>query len=130
MSELVSSLEQRYVVVHMRKVIHGNFLFLVALFKVKMHCANSTDNSEVSLNSKIFYSNRQKVFQRPLGKSIYLKIIGEDMEIVNLAPNWQSSIHWIFFLRMTLMNGLLLLVTGRALLMSPKGRNASRDGLV
>ena len=25
---------------------------------------------------------------------------------------------------------LLLLVTGRALLMSPKGRNASRDGLV
>ena len=22
----------------------------------------------------------------------YLKIIGEDMEIVNLAPNWQSSI--------------------------------------
>ena len=28
------------------------------------------------------------------------------------------------------MNGFLLLVTGRALLMSPKGRNASRDGLV
>ena len=28
-----------------------------------------------------------------------------------------------------LMSGLLLLVTGRALLMSPKGRNASRDGL-
>ena len=37
---------------------------------------------------------------------------------------------WIFFLRITLMSGLLLLVTGRALLMSPKGRNASRDGLV
>ena len=35
-----------------------------------------------------------------------------------------------FFLRITLMSGLLLLVTGRALLMSPKGRNASRDGLV
>ena len=34
------------------------------------------------------------------------------------------------FLRITLMSGLLLLVTGRALLMSPKGRNASRDGLV
>ena len=28
------------------------------------------------------------------------------------------------------MSGLLLLVTGQALLMSPKGRNASRDGLV
>ena len=28
------------------------------------------------------------------------------------------------------MSGFLLLVTGRALLMSPKGRNASRDGLV
>ena len=28
------------------------------------------------------------------------------------------------------MSGLLLLVTGRALLMSPKGRNGSRDGLV
>ena len=28
------------------------------------------------------------------------------------------------------MSELLLLVTGRALLMSPKGRNASRDGLV
>ena len=28
------------------------------------------------------------------------------------------------------MNGLLLLVTGPALLMSPKGRNASRDDLV
>ena len=27
------------------------------------------------------------------------------------------------------MSGFLLLVTGRALLMSPKGRNASRDGL-
>ena len=35
-----------------------------------------------------------------------------------------------FFLRITLMSGLLLLVTRRALLMSPKGRNASRDGLV
>ena len=32
-----------------------------------------------------------------------------------------------FFLRITLMSGLLLLVTGRALLMSPKGRNASRE---
>ena len=28
------------------------------------------------------------------------------------------------------MSGFLLLVTGRALLMSPKGRKASRDGLV
>ena len=28
------------------------------------------------------------------------------------------------------MSGLLLLVTGQALLMSPKGQNASRDGLV
>ena len=28
------------------------------------------------------------------------------------------------------MSGLLVLVTGRALLMSPKGRNASRNGLV
>ena len=28
------------------------------------------------------------------------------------------------------MSGLLLLVTGRALLMGPKGRNASRDGPV
>ena len=28
------------------------------------------------------------------------------------------------------MSGFLLLVTGRALLMSPKGRNASKDGLV
>ena len=28
------------------------------------------------------------------------------------------------------MSGLLLLVTGQALLMSPKGRNASSDGLV
>ena len=37
---------------------------------------------------------------------------------------------FFFFLRITLMSGLLLLVTGRALLMSPKGRNASRDGLV
>ena len=36
---------------------------------------------------------------------------------------------WIF-LRITLMSGLLLLVMGRAMLMSPKGRNASRDGLV
>ena len=27
-----------------------------------------------------------------LGLRIDLKIIGEDMEIVNLAPNWQSSI--------------------------------------
>ena len=35
-----------------------------------------------------------------------------------------------FFLRITLMSGLLLLVTGRALLMSPKGQNASRVGLV
>ena len=35
-----------------------------------------------------------------------------------------------FFLRITLMSGLLLLATERALLMSPKGRNASRDGLV
>ena len=34
------------------------------------------------------------------------------------------------FLRITLMSGLLLLVTGLALLMSPKGRNASMDGLV
>ena len=34
------------------------------------------------------------------------------------------------FLRITLMSGLLLLVTGRALLMSSKERNASRDGLV
>ena len=32
--------------------------------------------------------------------------------------------------RITLMSGLLLLVTERALLMSPKGRNASWDGLV
>ena len=32
-------------------------------------------------------------------------------------------------LRITLMSGLLLLVTERALLMSPKGRNASRNGL-
>ena len=37
---------------------------------------------------------------------------------------------FFFFLRITLMSGLLLLVTGQALLMSPKGRNASRDGLV
>ena len=37
---------------------------------------------------------------------------------------------FFLFLRITLMSGLLLLVTGRALLMSPKGRNASRDGLV
>ena len=36
---------------------------------------------------------------------------------------------WIFF-RITLMSGLLLLATGRAPLMSPKERNASRDGLV
>ena len=35
-----------------------------------------------------------------------------------------------FFLRITLMSGLLLLVTGWALLMSPKGQNTSRDGLV
>ena len=28
------------------------------------------------------------------------------------------------------MSGFLLLVTGRALLMRPKGRNASRDGLI
>ena len=28
------------------------------------------------------------------------------------------------------MSGLLLFVMGRALLMSPKGRNASRDGIV
>ena len=37
---------------------------------------------------------------------------------------------FFFFLRITLMSGLLLLMTERALLMSPKGRNASRDGLV
>ena len=28
------------------------------------------------------------------------------------------------------MSGLVLLVTGRALLMSPKGQNASRDGVI
>ena len=37
---------------------------------------------------------------------------------------------FFLFLRITLMSGLLLLVTARALLMSPKGRNASRYGLV
>ena len=36
----------------------------------------------------------------------------------------------VVFLRITLMSGLLLLVTGRALLMSPKGRNDSRHGLL
>ena len=35
-----------------------------------------------------------------------------------------------FFLRIALMSGLLLLATGRAMLMSPEERNASRDGLV
>ena len=39
-------------------------------------------------------------------------------------------LHVFDFLRITLMSGLLLLLTGRALLRSPKGRNASRDGLV
>ena len=34
------------------------------------------------------------------------------------------------FLRITLMSWLLLLVTERAMLMSPKGQNASRDGFV
>ena len=35
-----------------------------------------------------------------------------------------------FFFKDNVNDGLLLLVTGQALLMGPKGRNASRDGLV
>ena len=35
-----------------------------------------------------------------------------------------------YFFKDNIISGLLLLATGRVLLMSPKGRNASSDGLI
>ena len=79
------------------------------------------------------------------GRSVYTLNLPVDMQpkSTNLStrPAKQSNMSSVevsvllhaldfFFLRITLMSGLLLLVTGRAQLMSPKGRNASRDGLV
>ena len=63
---------------------------------------------------------RQVVRQRSLPVK-WLCLI-EDMQ------TWNELIKR--FLRITLMSGLLLLATGRALLMSSKEQNASRDGLV
>ena len=53
-----------------------------------------------------------------------------NFELANDNDNVNEWLNMPKYQLIKLMMGLLLLVTRRALLMSPKGRNASRDGLV
>ena len=76
------------------------------------------------------------------GRSIYTNVDMQpkptNLSICPVEQHNMSSIEvsvplhvhsWIF-LRITFMSGLVLLVTRRALMMIPEGRNASMDGLV
>ena len=62
-----------------------------------------------------------------------VKVDKKPTPLSNARSRWLKSLFFcvcIARLRITLISGLLLLVTGWALLMSAIGRNASRDGLV
>ena len=51
-----------YAVVSVRKTLISNFVYLVALVVVEIHCASVMNNLKSDMNLKIFKYSRQKLF--------------------------------------------------------------------
>ena len=69
-NDRVFKLHNDNAVVSVRKTLISNFVYLVALVVVEIHCASVMNNLKSDMNSKIFKYSQKKVFPRPQDESM------------------------------------------------------------